>query len=194
MIQKINSIIKAQSNSTINSPDIYVIDYKNINGGSVEVLDEKPIYECVHLQNVFTTELIYVTFHDNALKVNLPQGQIEHCECVLFPSSLSEDDWVLFIETKYASDLTRAINPEYDYPNKMINQIISTVNFFRDNDILPKDKQVKAIISFPKLLDAFSEAIFTRSNLTQTQISLDYRITIKATNTGIIKSRTTIKI
>lgn len=194
MIQKINEIIVAQSNGTIVTENIYVIDYKNINGGSVEVLENKPEHNCVHLTNENRVIVHYVAFKENALKVDTPEGQVKQCECVLFPSSLNADDWVLFIETKYTASLKTALDEKVDYPNTMIAQIISTVKYFRDKNILPLDKKVFAIVSFPKLIEAFSEAFFTRSNLTREEISINHKILLRPTNEGIIKSQTRIKI
>lgn len=194
MIQRINDIIKDQHNGKIASEDIFIIDYKNINGGQVEVVDTKPEFQCVHLINPNNIEVIYVAFLDNALKDTTPAGQLEQCECVLFPSSMEKDDWILFVETKYSADFRAAMDKGYDYPNKMIRQIISTVNYFRHKEILPPNKQVQAIISFPRLIEPFSEAVFTRSHITQTDISLKYKITLKAANKGEIKSQKRIKV
>lgn len=194
MIQKINEVIAEQSNGIIEAENIYVIDYKNINGGNVEVLENKPKHDCVHLINENNVKVYYVAFKENALKVNTQDGQVKQCECLLFPTSLNADDWVLFIETKYTSSLKTALDDKVDYPNTMIAQIISTVSYFRDIGILPADKKVFAIVSFPKLIEAFSEAFFTRSNLTREEISINYKILLSPTNEGMIKSQTRIKI
>ena len=194
MIQKINAVIAEQSNGTIDAENIYVIDYKNINGGEVEITENKPVHNCVHLTNEKKVNVHYVAFKENALKVKTREGQVKQCECVLFPTSLNADDWVLFIETKYTSNLKTALDEKVDYPNTMIAQIISTVSYFRNNGILPTDKKVFAIVSFPKLIEAFSEAFFTRSILTREEISIKHKILISPTNEGIIKSQTRIKI
>lgn len=194
MIQKINEIILEQNNGLINTENIFIIDYKNINGGDVEVIENKPEHNCVHLTNENKVSVYYVTFKENALKVDTPEGQVKQCECVLFPSSLNIEDWVLFIETKYTASLKSALDAKIDYPNTMISQIISTVKYFRDNGILPLDKKVFAIVSFPKLIEAFSESFFTRSELTPEEISINHKILIRPTNEGKIISTKRIKI
>jgi hypothetical protein len=194
MIQRIEAIISAQNNGTIDSENIYVIDYKNINGGEVNVLENKPVENSVHLTNENRINVYFVTFKENALRVNIPSGQVKQCECVLFPTSLNAEDWVLFIETKYTSSLKNAMDKKVDYPNTMIDQIISTVKYFRDNKILPINKKVLAIVSFPTLIEAFSEAFFTRSRLTREEISINHKILLKPSNNGAIKSQTRIKI
>lgn len=193
-IQKISKIIAAQNNGIINSPNIYVIDYKNINGGGVEVSENEPEHNYVYLSNENNLEVFYISFLENALKVNTPEGQVNQCECVLFPSELNDDDWMLFIETKYANNFQSAFWGKIDHPNKSIKQIISTVEYFREKNILPKDKKVFAIVSFPKLIDDFSEAFFTRSQITIEEILIKHKIMLRPTNSGIIKSTRRIKI
>jgi hypothetical protein len=194
MIQRINEVITAQKNATTKSENIYIIDFKKINGGEVELLEIKPEHQCVHLINKNTVEIYYVVFGENALKVKTSEGQVKQCECVLFPTSLNPEDWVLFVETKYTSRLITALDQKIDYPNTMIRQILSTVKYFRDNHILPVEKRVYAIVSFPKLIEAFSEAFFTRSELTPEQILIDHKILVRATNQGEIVSSKRIKI
>jgi hypothetical protein len=194
MIQKIKEIIVAQNNGIIDTQNIYIIDYKNINGGEVEVLENEPEHNCIHLSNDKNVEVYYVSFKENALRVNTPEGQFKQCECVLFPTALNADDWILFIETKYANNFQSAFFGNIDHPNTSIKQIISTVEYFRENNILAKDKKVFAMVSFPKLIDAFSEAFFTRSELTIEEISINHKILLRPTNSGIIKSSSRLKI
>lgn len=194
MIQKINKIIVEQRNGTINTENIYVIDYKNINNGIVEVLENQPKEGCVHLTNEHKVNVYYVAFDENALKVNTPEGQVKQCECVLFPTTLDENDWVLFIETKYANNHDSAFLGNIDYPNTSIKQIVSTVEYFRKMEIIPIHKKVFAIVSFPKLIEPYSEAFLTRSELTLEEIAIKHKILLRPTNKGIIKSPSRIKI
>jgi hypothetical protein len=195
MIQKINEAIHNHTFGTIKSTDIYVVDFKNTNGGDVEVLETIPKINYVHLSNNNNIEIYYDAFKDNALVLDLSNGLYsKQCECVLFPSSCHITDWILFIETKYASDLKAAFNEKADYPNTMINQIISTVNYFRDKGILTTDRRVNAILSFPKLLEDFSESFFTRSEKTVEEILEKHKILLRATNEGSILSPKRIRI
>lgn len=66
MIQKINEVIAKQSNGTIDAENIYIIDYKNINGGDVEIIENQPIHNCVHLTNENKVNVHYVAFKENA--------------------------------------------------------------------------------------------------------------------------------
>lgn len=194
MIEIINNIIVNQRNGKINSKNIFIIDYKNINGGNVEVLENEPDHNSVHLTNDNKVSVYYVALNDNALKVNAPEGQVKQCECVLFPDVLDGDYWVLFIEMKYAYNKTIAFDEKTDYPNTMIEQIISTVKFFREQGILPNNKKVSAIVSFPNLIAPFSESFFTRSEKTREEILLNYKIRLRATNNGKIISPFRLRI
>lgn len=194
MIQEINAVIRAQNNGETNSKEIFVIDYKKINGGDVEILSERPEHDCVILYNERNIFIHYVAFKENALRVNTPQGQVKQCECILFPKTLNETDWILCIETKYTENLKIALDEKVDYPNTMIHQIISTVKYFRDKQIIPENKKVHAIVSFPKLIESFSEAFFTRSEMTREEILEKYKIILRPSNEAVIKSKKTIKI
>ncbi|WP_080776863.1 hypothetical protein [Chryseobacterium phocaeense] len=194
MIQKINEVIVEQRSSTINTENIYIIDYKNINNGIVEVLENQPGDSCVHLTNEHRISIYYVAFNENALKVNTPEGQVKQCECILFPTTLNENDWILFVETKYANNHTSAFLGIIDHPNTSIKQIVSTVEYFRNNEIIPKNKKVFAIVSFPKIIEPFSEAFLTRSELTLEEIAINHKILLRPTNKGIVKSLSRIKL
>lgn len=194
MIQKINKTIVEQRNGTINTENIYIIDFKNINNGIVEVLENQPEEGCVHLTNEHRINVYYIAFNENALKVETPEGQVKQCECVLFPETLNKNDWVLFIETKYANNHKSAFLGNIDHPNTSIKQIVSTVEYFRKKEIIPKDKKVFAIVAFPKIIEPFSEAFLTRSELTLEEIAINHRILLRPTNKGLIKSSSRIKI
>ena len=194
IIQRIKACIEAQQSGQIQSSAIYIIDRKHRDGGSVQILDQEPDMAYILLKNEPQIEVVYVAFMDNALKVNTPQGQVEQCEAVLFPASMADENWFLFVETKYAADFKAALASDRNYPDKMINQIISTVGYFRDKAILAQDKQVQAIIAFPNLLEPFSEALFARAKLDQATISIQYRITLKAVNEGDIRSPKRLKL
>ncbi len=112
----------------------------------------------------------------------------------MFPTSENDEDWVLFVETKYANNFQSAFSGNIDHPNTSIRQIISTVEYFRDREILAREKKVFAIVSFPKIIEPYSEAFFTRSDLTVEEILINYKILLRTTNKGVIRSRTRIKI
>ncbi len=193
MIRKINGLITNHKTGTTSCDNIYIVDYKNINGGEVELFCEEPLERSVFLDNQQPIEIFYDLFLDNALVI-APGNHSKQCECILFPTSLNDEDWILFIETKYANDIQAAFNKEADYPNCMIEQIIGCVNFFRDKDIIPKTKKVHAILSFPTLIQDFSESFLLRSDLTPEEILENHKIIIRPSNSIQIKSNKRLKI
>jgi hypothetical protein len=195
MITKIVENISKSNHGTIDSADIFIADLKSINGGDISVHSaiDNTINCFLHIENSDRVNVDYVTFHENALKDNSPSGQVKQCECVLFPNSQNPEDWVLFVEIKNSSTIESAFNKGYNYPNNSIEQIISTVSFFRDKNILPKDKLVHAIVAFPLLLQSFSEAFMALSNYTYTDLHLNYKIRLSPTNTAKIISSKRIK-
>jgi len=78
-----------------------------------------------------------------------------------------------------------------NYPNCMIEQIVATVLYFREKGIIPNDKKVNAIVSFPPLIDDFS-AHFSRDRIAE--ILTTYKINIRPTNKGRIISKKRIAL
>lgn len=194
MIQKFNQTIQKQRNGVVNYTDIFIVDFKKHNGGNVEILGAAPLIEHIHLTNNKPVEIQYFAFDDNALTVAGEEGQVQQCECVLFPTTCNDSDWMLMAETKYSEDISIAFNPRHGYPNKMIDQIISTVNYLRDKEIFDQKKRVSAILSFPKLALDFSETFYAMSSRTAEEILQNHNILIRPTNNGNIISEKRIKI
>lgn len=129
---------------------LYVVDWKDENGGGVEIYEEEPQRRFVQIKNPNAIDILFDGFAENALPIK--KGQYcSQCECVLFPETANREEWVLFIEMKYARDEFKALDPRNRYPSKMVNQIIKTVDYFREKHILASDKTVNAIVSFPEL-------------------------------------------
>lgn len=73
----------------------------------------------------------------------------------------------------------------------MVGQIKETVKYFRNKDIIPPDKIVYAIISFPNLVEEFSSWVFPIIRQDGTEESIldilqNDRIIIRATNNAQI--------
>lgn len=172
------------------SDNIYIADYKNKNNGSVTLLENEPDdINFVYLQNSNRVAIYFDGFKDNALILD-DGTHSQQCECILFPSSCNETDWVLFIECKYVKDLKAATDVKNGYPKKMLSQIIDTVKFFRDKGILKENRRATAIVAFPNLLREFNSVIFSGYI---TDISIEHNILIRPTDSAIIKSSKTIK-
>jgi hypothetical protein len=171
---------------------LYVVDYKNYNKGGVVLHEEEPDgVKYVLLANPNGVPVYFNGFKENAL-VEAPGLHSQQCECVLFPATCDDSDWVLFIECKYTQDLKTATDVKNGYPQKMIAQIIETVNYFRKKGIMDVKRRATAIVSFPTLMEEFNSTFFSRG-MTETEILMQYNIMIRATNTARIISTKRIK-
>lgn len=176
-----------------NAQAIYIVDYKNLNGGPVCLLETEPTdIKAVDITNANSVPIYFDAFKDNAL-VKSTGNHSQQCEGVLFPKTENETDWVLFVECKYTYDLKTATNTEYGYPKKAIDQIIETVSFFRDKGILEQNRRATAIIALPNLMEEFNSTFFT-GQLSVIDILIQHKIFIRATNSAIIKSSKNIKL
>ncbi len=171
-----------------NSPKLYLADYKDFNGGPV-VISEAELADIryVHVENPNLVSIYYDCFEENALEVEIGKYS-RQCECVLFPCTEADSDWVLFVEMKYANDFANAFREARNYPFNMIDQIIKTVSFFRDKEILDPKKRASAIVSFPNLVQEFNSTFFS-GQLSELDILKEHNILIRATNSARIISQ-----
>ena len=210
---------KGEFNLT-SSPIIYVIDRKNEQKGDVEILDK--IDETINgllLINEPSLEVFYYIFKENSLLHEIYNGKgdfvafskgdrYRQCECVLFPNEEDGDIncWISLIELKYAQDYKAASNKENNYPQNMIEQIIQTSEYLRRHEIVPRNKTIHAILSFPNVINDYNSTLFegdifvedeskidvskaSSSNvMNRTQIADKYKIVIRAQNKAMIKS------
>jgi hypothetical protein len=148
----------------VNNDEIHIVDWKNIdNTRGVEIFDkEQNEINSVCLFNESNVKVTIDKFGENALPISVGQ-QAEQCECIAFPSDTDGKIWVLTIETKYVNNTELAFNIKDDqnYPEKMVSQIISTVDYLRERNIIGEKQQVHAIISFPKLVSDFNSTLFS---------------------------------
>lgn len=143
----------------------------------------------MHIQNNNNIEIYFDGFKKNCLPLT-HSTYSKQCECVLFPINCNQEEWVLFIETKYAKNLTAASKPQADYPYCMVRQIKATVTYFREKGIIANNKIVHAIISFPNLINNFDSWVFPIKHDGLEESVLDIlrhdKIIIRATNNARI--------
>lgn len=198
MKTRINENIKEHQVYPCSYKDIHIVDWKKFTNENLKVHDcipvnpntGKPIHS-VCLKNDSAMSILVDAFGENALQYS-KKKKARQCECVIFPDNYKDTDWVLFVEMKYAENEIAAFRKENDYPNNMIEQIKQTVQFFKDKNILSKEKEVYAIVSFPNLLSSFNSTIFSHKVIDD--IFLDYGIIIRGTNNAEIISSDNIKL
>ncbi|MDR2497343.1 MAG: hypothetical protein LBD21_09485 [Tannerellaceae bacterium] len=149
----------------ISYPEIHIVDRKNSDKTKgIVIYDQKQEdIKSVCLFNNTELEILVDAFGENALPIKKGK-HASQCECVVFPSNYDEKSWTLVIETKYAADEEAAFKireNEVNYPKKMVSQIISTVEYFREKNIIDKSRVVHAIISFPNLIADFNSQLFS---------------------------------
>lgn len=187
MKDKIEEILPGHVLITTSSNHIYIVDYKDLNGGDVVLHDSEPTdVNYVYLENTKPITVFFDGFKDNALPLAVGSFS-RQCECLLFPNTCDNNDWILFIETKYSNDLATAFNEKYDYPNSMIEQVIQSVAYFRERGIIGDNRRVNAILSFPNLIEEFNSTFF-KADLTELDILKKYNILMRPTNSALIKS------
>ena len=193
MRTKIEAILTQHTLKTSISDNIYVVDFKHINGGNVELLETEPKeIKYVHLENIQPISIVFDGFMDNALPLTVGIYN-KQCECIIFPESCEDNDWILFIETKYVNNLENAFRENNNYPNCMVTQIIETVKYFREKEIIENNRRVNAIVSFPTLIEEFNSTFFTGIQSVD-EILSEHNILIRATNSAIIKSEKRITL
>lgn len=181
-----------------NNAVMYVRDMKPVNGGVATIDNINGGVAAVELHNPLLVTVDFDAFPDNALPLGVGNYE-KQCECVLFPEGADQNEWVLFIETKYVESLQNAQKKEYGYPQMMVTQIKKTVEYFRARQILSQEKRVHAIVSYPTLEDGFESWCFPvkyEDGTTESieDILIKDKIHIRATNSATIKSMKRLKL
>lgn len=176
---------------TLNGRELYVVDWKDENNGGISFTDYHPGRAAVVLSNPALFSVCCDKFPENALPIK--KGCFSRqCECALFPieDDCLGDNWVLFIETKYAKDEFKARDSRNHYPETMVAQIEKTVHYFREKKILKPDKMVYAIVSFPMLEHV--NAWFDQNLIYDALV--EHKIIVRATNHAEILNKQVLRL
>lgn len=189
MMNKIYEIIPRSVLKKSSAEHIYIVDNKHYDkDGIADLLETQPQISFVYLYNKNNTDINFHAFEESAL------GQAcRQCECVIYSVPYDIESWELFIETKYVTNIENAFRDSNNYPYSMVDQIVQTVNYFRENEIIASNKVVNAIVSFPTLIQDFSASFFTGS-ISIEDIMINHKIRIRAKNSAEIKSVKKIKL
>jgi hypothetical protein len=177
----------------VDTAEIHVVDWKDIdNSRGIEIFDKKPDdINSVCLFNENKVEVTIDKFGENALPKSVGE-QSGQCECIAFPFDLNGKYWILAIETKYANNEEAAfkIKDDQNYPEKMVSQIVATVDYLREKEIIAEEQRVHAIISFPKLVSDFNSTLFSfvKEEWSVEHLIVTKKIRIKGCNSAKITS------
>ena len=193
MIKKLLDVLSEHKEylDTLQGKVLYIADWKDENNGGISYTDYDVERAAVRLLNPNMLSVCCDKFPENALPIKKGRYS-QQCECVLFPEEEVNvaDNWVLFIETKYAKDENKARDVRNNYPQKMVGQIEATVEYFRNKGILEENKVVYAIVSFP-MLDNYN-AWFDQ-NLIHEALA-EHQIIVRATNQAKILNKQVIQL
>ncbi|MDR3189247.1 MAG: hypothetical protein LBT94_08725 [Prevotellaceae bacterium] len=163
--------------------EIYVMDYteRTQSKRKVEVCNTKPEdMDVLTLKNEARLNITTSIFGEQCL-MDDQNREIEHCECVLYPTNSTPNTWVLFVELKDCKPKNIS-----SYFASAKAQIVKTVKLFRDRNLLEPDKRVHAVISFPRRkVDFHSNIISQRER--QDFLRQD-KIIMRGANTVTVKS------
>ena len=164
---------------TLQGETLYIVDWKDENNGGISFTDYDMGRDAVVLYNEQCIPISCDKFPENALPIK--KGCFsKQCECIVFPEEEENGTWELFVEMKYAKDVLKARGPRNNYPKEMVLQIEKTVEYFRSKGILPVEKVVYAIVSFP-ILENFN-AWFDQNLLLDAFV--EHLIIVRATNSA----------
>ena len=180
-----------------NAPVFYIADFTERTKSlrKVEIYatipltpDETQNMDCLTVNNPKTLTIEFNVFDDNQFKDE--EGRdIQHCECCLFPTANNDIPWLAFVEIKDC----KPKNIVY-YKEKVKEQIISTVQFFRNAQITIGRQKIYGIISFPrKKKTSFNETIFS-DYAEYKKLYTEYRIHFYPTNTVQIKNEKILEL
>lgn len=182
----------------VNDSEIHIIDWKNTDvSQGVRVYSKKQLgINSVCLFNDRKLDISIDAFEENALPLSNGK-QASQCDCISFPYNYDDDVWILTIETKYANNFEAAfrIRDDQNYPEKMVSQIVSTVDYFRAKKIIEKEKMVHAIISFPNLVSDFNSTLFSlvKEDWSVENLIVTKKIRIKGCNSVSVISNKRIR-
>ena len=190
MKSKIDAVFDASKFGYVSFSDneLHVVDYteRTASVRSVEVHNTKPadIHSLIiHNPTEIHTSTSIFTPH---CFIDEDGHEPKQCECVMSPTNLTEDAWVLFIEIKDCKPKNAS-----NYHKEAKEKIIANVQLFRDKNILDENKIVYAVASFPRkektnfhnhLIKAPEQKLFRDK----------YKIMIKGTNEVTIKNKKSI--
>lgn len=169
---------------TLQGETLYIVDWKDENNGGISFTDYDLGRKAVILNNPCCLVVCCDKFPENALPIK--KGNFsKQCECVVFPEYEEKDNWELFVEMKYAKDIFKARDLRNNYPEKMVYQIVQTLEYFRAKCILPEEKVVYALVSFP-FLENFN-AWFDQNLLLDALVK--HHIIVRASNKAKVISK-----
>ena len=151
-----NRILETYPQAMIGESDaitLYVADFTERTNSErgIEIRETKPsvpnsdkAMDCFVMLNPQGVNILYNIFDDHQFKT-VDGMDMQHCECCLFPKTDVGESWITFLEIKGCkrSNIAR-------YKDKAKEQIISSVDIFRNNGIVSSEQRIFGVVSFPR--------------------------------------------
>jgi hypothetical protein len=185
MKNKLDAILPAAKiiHSEYSDSKIYVTDYTNRTNSErdIAVFNTNPDNMDVLVLKNDTRLNITASIFGKQCFMDAQNNEIRHCECVLYPTITNSNTWILFVEIKDCKPKNIA-----SYIKSAKEQIIRTVELFRELNLLEKQKKVHAVITFPQKKTNFYHHIIAPSE--SQKFLHQHKIIIRATNILSIKN------
>lgn len=172
---------------TTQKMEFYVVDYteKTDSVRSVEVMETLPtdidpliIHNPIPL-NITTSIFKPQCFMDG-------KKELMQCEGVMYLTTNTTESWVVFIEIKDCKPRNASV-----YHQEIKEKFIVNIDLFRDRKIIPQDKVVYAIASFPRKEKTNFHHHFIKATEWK-QFREKHKIMIKGTNEITVKNNVSI--
>ena len=172
---------------TTQKTEFYVVDYteKTDSERSVEVLDTLPTdIDPLIVHNSAPLDITTTIFKPQCF-MDGKKG-LKQCEGVMYLTTNTPESWVVFIEIKDCKPRNAS-----EYHREIKEKFIVNIGLFRDKGIIPQDKVVYAIASFPRKEKTNFHNHFIKATEWK-QFRQKHKVMIKGTNEITVKNSVSI--
>ncbi len=124
----------------------YVVDYteRTNSARSVEVIETRPTdIDPLIVRNPVPLSITMTIFKPQCFMDG--KKELKQCEGVMYLTTNTSESWIVFIEIKDCKQKNTS-----EYHKEIKDKFIVNIDLFRDKGIIPQDKVVYAIASFPR--------------------------------------------
>lgn len=172
---------------TTQATQFYVVDYteKTNSERSVEVLEHLPgDIDPLIINNPTPVDITTTVFRPQCFMDG--NKELKQCECVMYLTINTISSWIAFIEIKDCKPKNVS-----EYYKEIKEKFIENVGLFRDRGIIPNNKVVYAIASFPRKGKTNFHNHFIKATEWK-QFRDKYKMMIKGTNKITVKNSVSI--
>lgn len=172
---------------TTQKTKFYIVDYteKTNSVRAVEVLETLPTdIDPLTVLNPTSLDITTTIFKPQCFMDG--KEELKQCEGVMYLTSNTSESWVVFVEIKDCKPKDVS-----DYHNEIKEKFIVNIALFRDKEIIPQNKVVYAIASFPRKEKTNFHNHFIKATEWK-QFRQKHKVMIKGTNVITVKNNISI--